>query len=288
VRHPVIAPEALERAADYIKDGLESLGYETDEHHFVEDDRTYRNIIGLRRGTRYPDERVIVLAHYDTVPETPGANDNASGVAAMLELARVFQSLAFEASVLFVGVNLEEKKWGVKGQRARLAGTDHTLARGSKALAAHARANAWDIRGVITFDEIAYAGDSVAQRTPEGMPFELPQVGNFVGIIGNDHSKEWVEGFVHAIERYHIPLPCVPLVVPGNGQVLLDTRRSDHARFWDVGYKAIVVNDTVNYRTPHYHKASDTLETLNLDFATRVCRASGGLVIDMAGLADAQ
>jgi len=244
--------------------------------------------VGLRRGTRYPEKRVIVLAHYDTESATPGADDNASGVAAMLELARVFQPLVFEKSIQFVGVSLEELKWGVRPQDARVNRTDLLIARGSQALAAYAQANAWDIQGVVNLEGIAFAGDSIAQETPRGMPVDLPQVGNFIAIVGNDHSKELVEGFVRSIERYHIPLPYLPLVVPGNGQVLPDTRRSDHAPFWDLGYKAIMVTDTANFRTPHYHQASDTLETLNLDFAAQVCRASGGFGVEMAGLVDAQ
>jgi len=289
VRPPVVAPEALEQAAGYIQGNLEALGYEVSQHHFVEDNHDYKNIIGLRRGIRYPEKRLIVLAHYDTESATPGANDNASGVAAMLELARVFQSLVFEASIQFVGVSLEELKWGVKPQDVVLDKPNgEGLLRGSQALTAHARANAWDIQGVINFEEIAFAGDSIVQQTPLGMPFELPKVGNFIAVVGNDNSVELIKGFIKSIEFYHIPLPYIPLVIPGNGEVLPDTRRSDHAPFWDAGYKAIMVTDTANFRTPHYHQASDTLETLNLDFAAEVCRAAGGLVIDMAGLVDTQ
>ena len=288
VRHPVFAPGALDRAADYIKNILESLSYEISEQLFIEDDHEYRNIIGLRRGSLYPEKRVVVLAHYDTMPETPGANDNASGVAAMLELARVFQHLVFEASILFIGVSLEESKWGSKQQDAILDKTSTAILRGSRALAAHAKANMWDILGLIDFEEIAFASDSIIQETINGLPFDLPKVGNFIGVIGNDNSAELVKGFIKSIESNHISLPYVPLVVPGNGEVIPDTRRSDHAPFWDLGYKAIMVTDTANLRTPHYHQASDTLETLNLDFAAEVCRAAGGLVIDMAGLADAQ
>jgi hypothetical protein len=79
-------------------------------------------------------------------------------------------------------------------------------------------------------------------------------------------------------------LPYFPLVVPGNGEILPDTRRSDHAPFWDLGYKAIMVTDTANFRTPHYHQTSDTLDTLNLDFAVNVCRATAGLIMELAGI----
>jgi len=277
VRHPITAPEALEAAADYIKGNFESLGYEIFGHHFVEDDQDYRNIIGIHRGTRHPEKYVIVLAHYDTELETPGANDNASGVAAVLELARVLKPLSFDATVLFVGVNLEERKSN---------GEFRPIARGSRALAEHAKVNAWDIQGVIDLEEIAFATDTASQTAPDNLPIEFPKTGNFIGVVGNENSAEMVSGFVKSIERNHIPLPYFPLVVPGNGEILPDTRRSDHTPFWDAGYKAIMITDTANFRTPHYHQASDTLETLNLDFAANVCRAAAGLISEMAGLAD--
>lgn len=288
VRHPVTAPEALERAANYIQSILHALNFEITEHHFTEDNHDYRNILGLHQGTRYPGKKVIVLAHYDTEPGTPGANDNASGIAAMLELARVCQPLTFEASILFAGVTLEEIKWGVKPEEVRFDQSITAIARGSQALAAYARANTWDIQGVIDLEEIAFAGDSVIQKTPTGMPVNLPEAGNFIGVIGNDHSAGLVKGFNESIVRNHIPLPLVPLIVPGNGEALPDTRRSDHAPFWDAGYKAIMITDTANFRTPHYHHASDTLETLNLVFAADVCRATTGLVLTLAGLVESQ
>ena len=83
--------------------------------------------------------------------------------------------------------------------------------------------------------------------------------------------------------QYQIPLSYYPMVVPGNGEVLPDTRRSDHAAFWDQGYQAIMLTDTANFRNPNYHQPGDTLETLNLAFTTEVCRAGGALAIDMAG-----
>ena len=287
VRHPDTAPEALHQAANYIKAEFESLGCETSEHRFLDDGREYRNILGLHRGTHQPEKRILVLAHYDTERTTPGANDNASGVAAVLELARVFQPLVFKASILFVGVSLEELKPGVQPQDADRDKANPGSTRGSRALAAHAKANAWDIQGVINFEEIAFAGDTIAQKTPPGIPLKLPEIGNFIAIVGNDRSAALVDGFIQSIERSHISLPCVPLIVPANGEALPDTRRSDHAPFWDAGYKALMLTDTANFRTPHYHQPSDTLETLNLHFAANVCRAAGGLVIELAGLLEA-
>jgi hypothetical protein len=92
-----------------------------------------------------------------------------------------------------------------------------------------------------------------------------------------------VQGFEQAIERYGLTLPCQTMVVPGAGEALPDSRRSDHASFWDEGYRAIMITDTTNFRSPHYHLPGDTMETLNIPFAGQVCRATGGLVAELAG-----
>ncbi len=250
VRHPVAAPAALARAADNIKTGFQSLGYDTTEHHFTEDGQEYRNIIGTKWGSRDRENRVVVLAHYDTEIDTPGANDNASGVAVLLELARSIAPLTFASSVVLAGVTLEE--WNA-------ASTDPRIARGSRALASHAAASAWDIKGVIVLGGVAFAGESVVQRKPPGVPVDVPKTGNFIAVVGNQRSAALVQGFVESIARHQLALPCVPLVVPGNGAALPDTRRSDHAPFWDLGHKAIMITDTADYRNPHHHQPSDTL-----------------------------
>ena len=273
-RHPQSAPQALERAADYVWESLQSLGYAMTVHRFCDNGGEYRNIIATHRGARFPDERLILLAHFDTVEETPGADDNASGVAVMLELATVLKPLRFERSILFVGVNLEENGGE---ETAEFRGR-----RGSKALARYARENGWSIEGVVVFESVAFASDYVVQTAPAGIPVDVPEVGNFIAVVGNDDSLALARGFAESVERHRLPLPCQTLIVPGAGEIIPDCRRSDHASFWDEGYRAIMITDTTNFRSPHYHQPSDTLETLNLPFATRVCQATTGLVMDMA------
>ncbi|MFC2105636.1 M28 family peptidase [Candidatus Bipolaricaulota bacterium] len=272
VRHPVVSPDALEHAASYISDSLQSLGYEVEPHLFCVGDREFRNIIATCPGTRQPEERVMVLAHYDTMSSTPGADDNASGVAVLLELARVMKSLQFERTVQFVAVNLEENE---------RVGDPGFL--GSSALAARAKEEGWRIEGVVVLESVAYAGEAIDQKNPENLPIELPQFGNFIAVVGNQDSAELVETFSRATSRYQISLPIQSLVVPGTGEMFPDTRRSDHSPFWDRGFKAVMVTDTCNFRNPNYHQATDTLETLNVAFAAEVCRAVGGAVADVAG-----
>lgn len=273
VRHPLEAAEALERAADYITESLRSFDYDVADHCFPDNGRLYRNVIATRRGLHRPHERVVVLAHYDTVAGTPGADDNASGVAVLLEIARLLARFRFERSIHFIGVCLEENEKDDDPD----SGT-----RGSRALAAYTRENCWNIEGVVVLESVAYAGDAVVQTVPPGVPVPVPETGNFIAVVGNEWSRELVDGFARVIERQRIDLPHVTLMVPGNGEVLPDSRRSDHAPFWDEGYRAVMVTDTTNFRNPHYHRSSDTLMTLNMEFAAKVCGVTAGVLIDMA------
>jgi Zn-dependent M28 family amino/carboxypeptidase len=276
VRHPVTAPEALERAAEYLIQTLGSLGYQMSEHLFPDRGRTYRNIIASRPGLLHPEERVAVMAHYDTVAGSPGADDNASGVAVLLEMARVLAGFDFDRSVDFIGVCLEENA----------CDDDHCSGtRGSQALARHARDQGWDLSAVLVLESVGFAGADAVQRAPAGVPVAVPEVGNFIAVIGNERSAGLAAAFLRAVERQRIDLPQVTLTVPGNGELLPDSRRSDHAPFWDQGYRALMVTDTTNFRNPHYHCPTDTLATLNLDFAAKVCRAAAGTVLELAGLA---
>ncbi|HIJ88517.1 MAG TPA: M28 family peptidase [Desulfuromonadales bacterium] len=276
VRHPLAAPKALELAADYISDVFRSLDYDVADHSFPDNGRLFRNVIATKRGCHIPHERVVVLAHYDTVAGSPGADDNASGVAVMLEIARVLARFTFERTLHFIGVSLEENEHDNKP----CSGT-----RGSRALALHARENGWDIEGVLVLESVAYAGENVVQTKPAGVPVLIPEVGNFIAIVGNERSKKLIDGFALAVERYGVDLPFAELAVPGNGELLPDSRRSDHAPFWDEGFKAIMVTDTTNFRSPHYHRPTDTLDTLNMEFAAKVCCACAGLTLDMARVA---
>lgn len=276
-RHPVTAPEALERAADYISGCLGRLGYEMSEHRFNDNGSEYSNIIATRSGLIHPEQRVVVMAHFDTVADSPGADDNASGVALLLELAEILRPFRFERTIHLIGVNLEEN---------RKEGDSESGTRGSRALAGHFRQLDWEIEGVLVLESVAFASDSTPQTFPAGVPVPVPEMANFIAVVGNEKSHDLVGGFARALERYRIELPHFALAVPGNGETIPDSRRSDHAPFWDQGYKAVMITDTTNFRSPHYHGPDDKLETLNLHFAADVCRATGGLLMEMARLVD--
>lgn len=274
IRHPVAAPAALEKARHYIYTTLAGLGYSMEQHLFLDNGAEFANVIATRTGTTTPERRVLVVAHYDTVSVSPGADDNASGVAGLLELALLFSEASFDKTVQFVAVNLEENADDL------VSGTG---LRGSRALAERARRENWDIDAVLVLESIAFASSEACQTVPPGLPLQVPEQGDFLAVIGNDKSIGLVQEFHRAATRCLPDLPLVTLVVPGNGEVFRDTRRSDHAPFWDCDYPALMLTDTTNFRNPHYHEPSDTLETLNLLFATAVCAAVAGAVADLAG-----
>jgi hypothetical protein len=134
----------------------------------------------------------------------------------------------------------------------------------------------------VVLESVAYAGDDLPQSAPPGVPVEVPGKGDFIAVVGNEDSMAMVRGFDEVVERHGLALPYLSLAVPGKGELLPDSRRSDHAPFWDQGFRAIMLTDTTNFRTPHYHRPSDRLGTLNLPFAAQVCRATAGLVMEMA------
>ncbi|BCG46240.1 Peptidase M28 [Citrifermentans bremense] len=277
VRHPVSAPAALEQARVYVSDVLKTLGYSMEQHRFLDNDSEFSNVIATRRGRLFPKRRLLVVAHYDTVSNSPGADDNASGVAVLLEIASVLSTLSMEKTVQFVAVNLEENA------DEAVSGTG---LRGSRALAARAKEEGWEIDGVLVLESVAFASETAVQTTPAGLPLEVPSKGNFLAAIGNESSNGLLQAFSQAVKRHGAALPVVPLAVPGNGEMLRDTRRSDHAPFWDHGFQAVMLTDTTNFRNPHYHEPSDTLDTLNLSFAAEVCRATAGCLMDLAGGAE--
>ena len=198
---------------------------------------------------------MLIGAHFDTVEGSPGADDNASACAVLLEVACHLSGSAGDRPIHFVAFNLEEEDL-----------------LGSRAYAAHLKATGQDILGAIVLECVGYASRvEGSQQKPAGVPAPVPTVGDFLAVIGNDRAQPLVEAMLAA--RPSVPeLPLVPLIVPGCGEVLPDTRRSDHAAFWDCGVPALMLTDTANFRNPHYHQPSDTIETLDLDFMAKVAR----------------
>lgn len=267
-RHPLSSPVRLQQTERYLCERLSAAGLAVTTHAFEAMGGIYRNVIGVA----HPDvaenrpvlSPLIVAAHYDTVPGSPGADDNASALAVLLDVAQRMRQSSLSRPVHFIAFCLEE---------------DNLL--GSRAYVAHLRETRTPIQGAIVLECVGYARDEEgSQKIPPGVPIAVPSVGNFLAVIGNQHSQS----LTMAIDRSMNPhLPVVPLIVPGNGELLPDTRRSDHTAFWEQGFPAVMLTDTANFRNPHYHQPTDTLETLNLDFMASVADGVTAAVLGLAG-----
>ena len=260
-RHPISSPAGLRRAQDYLADQFRRVGLEVSFHQFRALGGTYKNVIaalcpqqGSGRRTGPP---LIIAAHYDTVDGSPGADDNASGLAVMLEAARALSPMTLAREIRFIAFCLEEEDL-----------------LGSLAYAAALKEAGEEIAGAIVLECVGYTSEKRgSQAIPVATPIAVSDVGDFLAIVGNSASAPLVNAFKRAATREARELKTVSLVVPAKGERLPDTRRSDHAAFWHYGYPALMLTDTANFRNPHYHRPTDTFETLDLTFMQRVVRA---------------
>jgi Zn-dependent M28 family amino/carboxypeptidase len=266
-RHPDTSPGGLRDAAAYLRDRFAGFGLITASHEFsapVGTDGTYENVIATTPDRSDSEPPLILAAHYDTVRDSPGADDNASALAVLLEVARRVVVADLRQPIRFIAFCLEE---------------ENLL--GSRAYVAHLAAAGQSVDGAIVLECVGYARDEEgSQMVPPGVSTAVPTAGNFLAVIGNHASAGLTQAVSRAMSRR---MPIVPLVVPGNGELLPDTRRSDHTAFWEQGFPAVMVTDTANFRNPHYHQPTDTIETLNLDFLGAVADAVTAAVLELAG-----
>ncbi|MEP7153088.1 MAG: M28 family peptidase [Nitrospira sp.] len=267
-RHPLTTPDHLVAVEMYMADRFEAMGCRVTHHCFVALDGTYRNVIATLDSASNSSclPPLLIGAHYDTVPGSPGADDNASALAVLLETAQSLSGVSLVRPIRFVAFCLEE---------------DGLL--GSSAYTAMLRQQKETLAGAIILECVGYArSEEGTQQAPPRVPVAVPTVGNFLAVIGNDASEALTSTVARAMKTH---VPVVPLVVPGNGALLPDTRRSDHATFWDQGFPAVMVTDTANFRN-HYHQPGDTLDTLNLDFMSQVAHGLVASAKQLAGMND--
>ena len=273
IRHPNTGPKGLDGAANYIGQRLYEVGAAVSEHFFTVDGScgVFRNVEGLiNAGTAGPE--LVICAHYDTVCNSPGAGDNASGVAVMLEAARLLIEHRSDRPIRCIGFTLEEGS-PVEGDKdSRLIG--------SREWVDSLKHREIDVGGVINLESVGYVGDS--QSYPDGIePDCFPHYrfdrnrGDFVAILSCEHSDDL--GWTCFDQcRGPVDLPAVFVDVPLQQMKdhFHDLLRSDHYPFWQRCLPAIMLTDTADQRTPHYHQPSDTPDTLDMEFARKVCLAT--------------
>ena len=249
----------LQQAEAYIAAELRDAGYSPAEQVFMAGGREVRNIEAELTGSARPETIVVVGAHYDTISGSPGANDNASGVAAMLELARLFARSPRDATVRFVAFVNEEPPYFLGDQMGSLVYARRAKGRGER------------ITAMYSLETIGYYSDVPgSQQYPAPFHLLFPATGNFIAMVSNFASAPLLQRTVNAFSggtTLRVIGSPAPERIPGVGW-------SDHWSFWQQGYPAVMVTDTAPYRYPHYHSADDTPD--KLDYA-RMARVVSGM-----------
>ena len=252
-------PEAMAAAAGYIRKTLEDAGYGVNFQAFPSRGLTVNNIEAVLSGHGAADEIIVVGAHYDSVADCPGANDNASGVAVMLELARLLAGTKLPCTVRFVAFANEEAPFFYGDEM------------GSNLYAARAQAQGERIEAMLSLETLGYYTDEPdTQKYPFPFSWFYPDTGNFVGFVGNLSSRSLVRQAIGAF-RASTAFPSEGVAASSGIEGI---HWSDHWSFWQAGYPAIMVTDTAPFRYPHYHDATDIPQQLDY---TGLARVTGGL-----------
>jgi Zn-dependent M28 family amino/carboxypeptidase len=269
-RHPLTDMAALRAAEDLIAVELGAVGLRVERQLFTWDRTEFHNVLATRDGADPARPWVIVGAHFDSTPSTPGADDNASAVAAMLEVARLLRAWQPAATIQYVGFNLEEvyRLWPPVYRIGSRAYVEWLVSRRTK------------VAGALVLEMVGYT--SPTQRSPAAVQLvrRIPKVGNFLAAVGDGNSRALLKVVERAAAQV---LPLETLAVPMKGWLVPDVRRSDNARFWDAGYPSLMVTDTADLRNPHYHRASDTPDTLDYGFMGKVVEVIAKAVVELAG-----
>jgi Zn-dependent M28 family amino/carboxypeptidase len=232
------------RTRTYITTQLKKLGWKPQLEKFANG----VNIFAERLGTDKAAGAILVAAHYDTVAESPGADDNATGVAVVLEVARLLGSQPTPRTLQLAFFDKEEA--GLLGSTAFVSKTKRLE----------------NLSGVIVMDMLGYACYTPGcQQYPPSLPVTPPSdKGDFLAVVGDMEHLPLLNAF-QGEKLANLP-SVLTVPIPLKGLLTPDTLRSDHAPFWYQGVGAVLVTDTANLRTPHYHESSDQLETIDRNF----------------------
>jgi Zn-dependent M28 family amino/carboxypeptidase len=259
-------PAALEGAASFIEREFVEIGYTVESQWYESHGGRVRNLIAEKPGQQ-PDHACIVIgAHYDTVVGTPGADDNATGVAGVLELSRLLKERPQKRTIRFVAFPHEEPPYF------------YTHNMGSRRYARHMKENGENIYAMLTLEMLGYAGEGMKQMYPIPLMRLLgryPKDGNFIALVSNLRSAGILSKVRKAMKEkgtVRVESLCAPGYIP---PLFL----SDHSSFWKYGFPALMITDTAFLRNPHYHSATDTVQTLNFEFLANVVAAVHAAVL---------
>ena len=254
-RHFRSGVELLSQTRGYIKDQYALCGVASAEHRFNRSGEIGVNIIGSIEGISHNPPRMLIIGHYDTIETTPGADDNASGTAGVLEAMRILSQFSFEYTIDFIALDMEEL--GLVGSKRYVAEI----------------AKDQNILGVINFEMIGY---TCTMEECAHLPLANSRIYNIASVFATD-----LQNTFSSIGADYVPeLTIQNTVDDGNPNF----RRSDHAPFWDAGIPALFITDGANFRNPHYHQTTDELQTLDLVYATRIVKTAVGTVASLSNI----
>lgn len=269
VPHNVRYAEELEAAAQYIERQLQNIGYSIGRQEYSVDGTNVRNIEAVRDAPGHAAAATLVIgAHYDSFENAPGANDNATGTAAVIELARLLKDWQPERTrvrfVLFVNEEppyYRSREMGSWRYAERLFETRERLL------------------GMISLETIGAFSDAAnSQRYPQPFGLIFPSTANFVAFVGLPGARRFLHDVIGSFRR-NLAFPSIgglaPDIVPGIGW-------SDHWAFQQFGFPAIMITDTAPYRYPHYHLPSDTPDKVDFDKLARITNGLELIVRDIA------
>jgi Zn-dependent M28 family amino/carboxypeptidase len=249
-------PAALQTAEEYVTSTWREQGYTVDRKAYQERGVPCANLEITRQGTSREEQIILIGAHYDSVRGSPGANDNASGVAVLLELARLFKPLSHAMTIRFVAFTNEEPPFFFSGRQ------------GSRLYARAARHHGDDIRLMLALETMGYYSDAPhSQRYPPLFRYFYPHRADFISFVSNFRSRR----IMHRLARAFRHSTDFPLQHIATFAVIPGVAWSDHLSFWIQRYKALMVTDTAFYRYPYYHSAEDTAEKLDYPRLAQVC-----------------
>lgn len=261
--------ENLQAAANYIRRLFIAQGYEPETQQYMVDNKTVQNIAAELPGSSLFQEIIIVGAHYDSILGSPGANDNASGIAVLLELSRLLAHEQLQRTIRFVAFTNEEPPFFA------------TLDMGSYVYASRAKIREEHIVAMLSLESMGYYADEKNSQTypVQVLNYWYPTVANFIAFVGNIGSYSLIRQ-VTGIFRQHAKFPsegiAAPAWVKGVGS-------SDHASFWQQGYPGIMITDTAPFRYPYYHRTSDTPDKIDYCRTARVADGLAKAIADLAG-----
>jgi len=246
---------SLDKAADYIESAFQAAGYSAIRQPLTAYGKSVCNVLAEKEG---PEQGIVIIgAHYDTVPGSPGADDNASSVAVMLELSRIIRGIPTNKRIVFAAfVNEESPCFGTEKM-------------GSMVYARDLKGRGMSVEVMISLEMLGYFRSNESQKYPFSiMKYLYPGTADFLVIAGNYDSSKYIS-FLKKEIRKNTNMPVRSLIVPAQ---VGGINRSDNSSFWEYGFKAVMLTDTASYRNKNYHQESDTIDTLNFDAMTEIVK----------------